>query len=176
MNSSLLRLANLIAHETEGIRPAELIWHPQDKWSVGEILEHLSLTYTGTKIVFDRCLQAGKPSATTPTPKDRLRTFVVTRLGYMPAGRQAPAGTRPKGVPPEKVLADIGTNIAAMDHSIGECERRFGKRVKLVNHPILGPLTASEWRKFHCVHGRHHLRQIRRLRKGMPSGDKTVRN
>ena len=40
--------------------------------------------------------------------------------------------------------------------------QHFGSDVKLVNHPFLGPLTSDEWRRFHCVHGRHHLRQIRR--------------
>jgi hypothetical protein len=30
-----------------------------------------------------------------------------------------------------------------------------------MDHPFLGPLTASQWRKFHLVHGRHHARQIR---------------
>jgi len=25
---------------------------------------------------------------------------------------------------------------------------------------VLGPLTASQWRKFHWIHGRHHVKQI----------------
>lgn len=164
MKSSLQDLANLIAHHTEDIRENQLLWHPEGKWSVAEILEHLSLTYSGTKIVFDRCLQSGKPSATAPTLRDRLATFLVTRLGYLPSGRQAPAGTRPKGIPAEKALSDIAKNIQAMDESIGACERRFGSNVKIVAHPILGAFTAEEWRRFHCVHGKHHLRQIRHLR------------
>lgn len=164
MKSSLQDLANLIAHHTEDIRENQLLWHPEGKWSVADILEHLSLTYSGTKIVFDRCLQSGKPSATAPTLRDRLAAFLVTRLGYLPSGRQAPAGTRPKGIPAEKALSEIANNILAMDESIGACERQFGSNVKIVNHPILGPFTADEWRRFHCVHGKHHLRQIRHLR------------
>jgi hypothetical protein len=167
MNSSLQQLANLIAQESVGLSARELAWHPEGKWSVAEILEHLSLTYSGTRIVFERCRQAGKPSARVPTPKDRLRAFVVTRLGYLPGGQEAPAGTRPKGLAPEKVIADMARNLAAMDESIRACEQHFGSDVKLVNHPILGPLTSDEWRRFHWVHGRHHLLQIRRLRKLM---------
>jgi hypothetical protein len=30
-----------------------------------------------------------------------------------------------------------------------------------MDHLILGPLTAGQWRKFHWVHGQHHARQIR---------------
>jgi Protein of unknown function (DUF1569) len=169
MNSSLKQLANLIQQESTGITVHELAWHADGKWSIAEILEHLSLTFSGTKIVFDRCLKAGKPSASTATAKDRLRTFVVTRLGYLPSGGQAPAGTLPKGLAPEQVVLGIPKNINAMDESIGECEQRFGSGVKLVNHPGLGPLTADEWRRSHCVHGRHHLRQIRELRKRIGS-------
>lgn len=164
MNSSIQQLADLFTQHTDGLTINELEWHPPGKWSIAEILEHLSLTYSGTKIVFERCLQSGKPSATVPTLNDRLRAFVVTKLQYMPGGREAPPGTRPKGVQSANLISDVTGNLAAMDEVISECERRFGSNVRLVNHPILGPLTAREWRTFHCVHGRHHLRQVLRLR------------
>jgi hypothetical protein len=54
--------------------------------------------------------------------------------------------------------------MAAMDAIIALCEARFGRRVKLLDHPILGPLTAVEWRKLHVVRGRHHLKQLLQLR------------
>jgi hypothetical protein len=31
---------------------------------------------------------------------------------------------------------------------------------------ILGPLTGAQWRKFHLVHGRHHVKQVLHLRAG----------
>ena len=165
MNSSLQRLANQISHETNSLSPEQLKWHPQGKWSIAEILEHLALTYSGTKLVFDRCLHAGKTSARIPIIQDRVRAFVVTRLGYLPSGREAPAGTRPKGKQFESIRQDFASKISLMEASIAECERRFGGAAKIIDHPILGPFTASEWRRFHCVHGQHHLRQIQLLRK-----------
>jgi hypothetical protein len=51
-----------------------------------------------------------------------------------------------------------------MDAIIAQCEARFGPDVKLLDHPILGPLTARRWRKLHVVHGRHHQKQLLRLR------------
>jgi hypothetical protein len=36
-----------------------------------------------------------------------------------------------------------------------------------LDHPILGPLTGGQWRKFHLVHGLHHVKQIRRLRESL---------
>jgi hypothetical protein len=51
-----------------------------------------------------------------------------------------------------------------MENLISECDSQFGHGKPIAEHPILGPLTAREWRKFHWVHGRHHARQIIRLK------------
>jgi DinB family protein len=165
MNSALYQLANQIAYETQDLTADQLKWHPEGKWSIAEILEHLALTYSGTKLAFDRCLQSGKPCARIPNTKDRLRAFVVTRLKYLPTGLEAPPATRPKGAPFENIRQDFATKITLMEDSIAESERHFGAGVKVLDHPILGPFTPSEWRRFHCVHGQHHLRQIRQLRR-----------
>ena len=55
----------------------------------------------------------------------------------------------------------ISPELEKMASSLDYCERRFGARTKILDHPVIGPLTADEWRKFHWVHGRHHARQIR---------------
>jgi hypothetical protein len=73
---------------------------------------------------------------------------------------------RPRGMPIEKVLAGIGAKIVEMDEIMTLCEEKLGARRKLLDHPILGPLTAAQWRKFHLVHGRHHIKQIGQLRLG----------
>lgn len=85
-------------------------------------------------------------------------------LSYLPTGREAPQFTLPRGTPGETVQAEIGLRISEMDDMIARCEGKFGLRRKLLDHPILGLLTGEEWRKFHLVHGRHHVKQIRRLR------------
>jgi hypothetical protein len=63
----------------------------------------------------------------------------------------------------EKVLAEIGPKITEMDDMLARCEEKLGTRCKLLDHPILGPLTAAQWRKFHLLHGIHHVKQIHRL-------------
>jgi hypothetical protein len=93
-----------------------------------------------------------------------MSAFVVTGLGHLPEGRKAPERTQPRGMPPDEVSRDIGPRISAMDEVIGQCEARFGKRTRVLDHPVLGPLTARQWRKFHWVHGRHHVKQIQKLR------------
>ncbi len=164
MDSYLERLHEAITAATRSMTAEELQRHPPGKWSTAEVLEHLYLSYTGTEKGCDRCLQEGRPLAGVPNWKQRAMIALVTGLGYFPAGRESPKQARPRGTPPEQVLAGIGARIKAMDRAIGECEKRLGKGVVMLDHPVLGPLTAKQWRKFHWVHGRHHVKQIRKLR------------
>jgi hypothetical protein len=164
MDSNLERLQLAIASSTRGMTGDELTRHAEGKWCVAEILEHLYLTYTGTQKAFERCLKAGKPLTSAPTFKQRVAVVLVTELGYFPGGRKSPDPVCPRGMPAEKVLADIGPQIVAMDELITQCEQRYGSRIKILDHPILGPLTARQWRKFHWAHGRHHVKQIRERR------------
>jgi len=142
----------------------QLSWHLPGKWCAAEVLEHLYLTYTGTITGFERVLRKGKPLATRASIAQRVLTFVVVGLGHMPAGRKAPAIVLPKGLPAEKVRNEIGAKIVAMDAIIAQCEGRFGRQVKVLDHPILGPLSATQFRELHLVHGLHHLKQLLRLR------------
>ena len=136
---------------------------PPGKWSAAEVLEHLFLTYTGTIKGLEKALAEGRPLATRASLKQRLATFIVVGYGHMPAGRKSPSVARPRGLGDEHVRARIGGAIEAMDALLAQGEERFGRGVKLLDHPILGPLSASQWRKFHCVHGWHHHKQLRLL-------------
>jgi hypothetical protein len=164
MDAYLQRLQEAITEATLGMTTEDLRRHPEGKWSTAQVLEHLYLTYTASVKGFERVLHEGKPLARTPMLKDRMRAFVVTGLGHLPEGRKAPERTQPRGMLADEVAHEIGPRISAMDAVIAQCEARFGKRTRVLDHPILGPLTARQWRKFHWVHGQHHLKQIRKLR------------
>jgi hypothetical protein len=164
MDSRLEELKKALESAVEGMSSGQLSWHPGEKWCAAQVLEHLYLTYTGTIKGFEKVMAAGKPLATRASLKQRLRTVVVVGFGHLPEGRKAPENTRPRGLAAEQVRNDVGAKIAAMDAIIAQCEARFGRDVKLLDHPILGPLTATGWRKFHLVHGRHHEKQLLRLR------------
>jgi len=166
MDSLLGKLKIALDSAVEGMPEEQLEWHPPEKWCAAEILEHLYLTYTGTVKGFERVLQAGKPAVGRASIRQRARMCVVLGLGHMPSGRKAPKNTVPRGLAVEKVRAEVGLKIAAMDEIITACEARFGNG-KVLDHPILGPLTARQWRKFHLVHGRHHVKQLLQLRNGV---------
>lgn len=164
MNPRLEQLQRSLESAVDGMSSEQLSWHLPGKWCASQVLEHLYLTYTGTIKGFERVLTSGKPLATRASAAHRALTFVVVGLGYMPTGRKAPAVAQPRGVPPEKVRNELGAKLAAMDAILAECEARFGRHAKLLDHPILGPLTVAQWRKLHLVHGRHHRKQLLRLR------------
>jgi Protein of unknown function (DUF1569) len=157
---ALVRLQNELQARAAAMSDEDSRPRSDGKWSVAEILEHLYLTYTGTIKGLNRVLEAGKPLARRPTLKDRFGTFVVTVMGYLPEGRKAPPPTAPKGVDGAMVRSQIGGQIGTMNDLLGECARRFGTRTRILDHPVLGPLTADGWRKFHVAHGKHHLKQI----------------
>ena len=165
MDAYLRRLQEGIASATNGMNREDLQRHPEGKWCALEVLEHLYLTYAGTVRGFELCLQEGKPRAKKPALQDRFRTLIVTGLMHMPEGRKAPERAQPRGMQADELLRNIGPKISVMDDLITQCEARFGKRTRVLDHPILGPLTVVQWRKFHWVHGRHHLKQIQSLKR-----------
>lgn len=169
MDSHLEKLQQALSEAIAGLSAEDLGRRFPGKWSAEEVLEHLYLTYTGTIKGFSRVLEAGKPlAAPRPTFGQGLALLVVLGFRHMPNGRKAPRVAEPRGLPAEKVRAEILAKIAEMDAAIVCCERELGGGKllgkALLDHPTLGPLTGKQWRKFHLVHGMHHLKQIRRLR------------
>ena len=173
MDIALEKLKQAIEDAIEGLSGEDLTWHPPGKWCAAEVLEHLYLTYTGTVKGLERVVAGGKPIVHPATFRQRCRTLLAVGLGYLPEGRKAPRATLPRGVPQDKVRAEISAKIVAMDEIIARCEERFGRHTKVLDHLILGPLTAAQWRKFHLVHGLHHVKQLRRLRQTREHGRAT---
>jgi hypothetical protein len=149
---------------TEGMSYEQLSWHPEGKWSSVEILEHLSLAYSRTTDRMKPLLQQGAPEVRRRSIKEWAGGVIVLKLGRIPAGRKAPEAICPKGLSPAEVMACIDEKLAQLDKAIDQCEKRFGSKRNVLVHAILGPLSTSEWRKFHCVHTLHHMKQIHALR------------
>jgi hypothetical protein len=161
MDSYLERLQGELEGVTAAATAAGLERAPAGKWNAAQILEHLYLTYKNTNKGIGRCLEKGAPLATGANLRHRIGRLLVVRFGYLPSGRKAPERVIPRGMGAEEVLQVIFPEIQRMESGLRECERTFGPKTKIMDHPFLGPLTAAEWRKFHWVHGRHHARQIR---------------
>ena len=154
----------LIRRETEtatrGMTPDAWLRAPKGKWNSLQILEHLVLTYTATTKGLLRTMEAGEPQRGKPDLRQRMKCLYVLGIGRFPAGIEAPQHTVPLKGLDDDPLRLFNNALVAMDATLSDAEKRFGGRTRLLNHPVLGPLTAQAWRRFHLVHGRHHLKQL----------------
>ena len=114
------------------------------QWTLGQICSHLSkaltLTVDGTPV---------RVSWLKRMVLGRLARWHVFRTGTMPAGIKVPS---PKLVPPAE--ADDRAEVEALRAAI----RVFlGEVGPFVSHPLFGPMSVEEWRRFHGIHCAHHL-------------------
>jgi hypothetical protein len=164
MHRYLQQAQDAIESATSGMVPEQMLRRPAEgKWSVADILEHLARAFNGTIPGLEKCCERDRTVAKPGTMYQRLATILVITFGYFPSGRDAPAATVPRGMQPQDSLNVIRYSLSKMDELFARCEERFGS-AQLTNHPVLGPLSAEGWRKFHWLHTRHHMKQIAVLR------------
>ena len=166
MDSCLQKAMTEIKRATEGMTTEQLAWHPKGKWSAAEVLEHLTLTFSGTVRGMQKVLASPDNGAAQRTLQQRLATWIVIDIGYFPKGRPAPSMTVPQGTDPAGAVASILRNLTEMDTVLSDVEKKKGSNAR-VTHPVIGPLTIGQWRKFHLIHTRHHMKQVDRLRELM---------
>ena len=160
MSPELEHIRREVERLTHGWSEAD--WHRAlaGKWTSGQILEHLLLTFKATTKGLRNVMDAGRPLGGKPTLRDRVRTLYVAKLGKMPAGRMSPELALPKDGLDMDSLRRFYDALVALDATLADGERRFGNRVKLLDHPVLGPLSIKDWRRFHRAHANHHLKQV----------------
>ena len=140
--------------------PAQLRRALPGKWSGAEILEHLTLAFTGTRLGLERALTSDAPHARRPRLWQHLVRTLVVDFGYFPRVK-TPEKTTPRGtVPPERAFDAIRDALTAMDEALDRGAARFGD-ARVTNHPYFDGMTVAEWRKFHWRHTRHHMKQLR---------------
>jgi hypothetical protein len=150
-------------------RPARSLRARGKPWTTQDVVEHLLLTYRSTGAVFDRYLTRNSPSQKPRQMKHSFLQFLVIRCGGFPRGTHAPEHAHPgkMDLPPmtgEELAALMRSELEELDAKLEKCRQAFGKS-PFASHFIFGPLTADQWRRFHFVHGRHHLAQLKRIRK-----------
>ena len=133
------------------------------RWSVQQIVEHLLLTYKATNENFRERLEKGSGTKAPVTMQARVGQLVVCTLGMFPKGRQAPTIVLPSTdatpISGDEMLTQVGVELRHFDELANQAERVFGAQ-RAISHPILGPMSAQNWRLFHLRHGEHHLKQI----------------
>jgi hypothetical protein len=99
----------------------------------------------------------------------RFFQYGVTRIGYFPTGREAPAIVTPQltthPLSGEELIQAASEHLTRLDLLCTEAEELFGPTSRCASHAVLGPLNLDQWRKFQLIHGEHHLKQINAIRK-----------
>jgi hypothetical protein len=171
MHAVLERVVDQISSEMRHLDAEATQLHPKGlvhKWNAQQVVEHLVMGYRITTEALETRLKKGRLS------RKHGRTYLqwtlqmmILTFGTMPQGVPALDETTPKpGLFPEmsgRELSDLlRREIEVMDSTLDACRRRFGiERVGI--HPFLGPLRVDQWRRFHTVHGHHHLIQLRSM-------------
>jgi Protein of unknown function (DUF1569) len=170
MDPILQQLQNEIAVSLSGLDSQQTQLTPSassEKWSIQEILQHLCLTYAFTETAFDARLAKGAPTQAKPTLQQRIGQYFITNLGIFPSGRVAPERVTPPQIASpvcgSELIRHAARHLAHLDRLFNQAEALFGPG-RCISHMILGPLSIHQWRRFHLVHGRHHLKQIRAIR------------
>jgi hypothetical protein len=170
MDPILTQLHNEIANSLDDLDSEQTQLTPStstDKWSIQQIVQHLCLTYAFTETAFDARLAKGTPTHARPTLQQRIGQYCLTTLGIFPSGREAPGRVTPPQIASPVCGNDLvhytGEYLVRLDKLFNKAEALFGPG-RCISHMILGPLSIHQWRRFHLIHGRHHLKQIRAIR------------
>lgn len=144
--------------------------HPGEdarRWDAEQIVAHLVLTYQSTEGLLRKRLESGQPVEGLKTLMQRMLQWLVIGRGMLPKGAKAPEYTLPDRLRwgarcGAELVAELRAELERMDGLLAECEAKFGSS-PVGMHFIFGPLTARQWRRFHRVHGLHHLKQVKAL-------------
>jgi len=171
MHEDLLRLDTEVTKALHGLdvrtTQATPSVHP-DKWSIQQIVEHLLNTYRGSIPAIYARVDKRSATRSKPTFRQRVGQFFIITLGRFPNGRVAPAAVSPS-LPTtvqsgDELAARVSAELRKLDEVTARGDHLFGDR-RAVSHIILGPLSMQQWRRFHLIHGLHHIKQIRAIRR-----------
>jgi hypothetical protein len=169
MHAVLEQVASQFASEVLSLDAETTQLHPNGlnyKWSAQQVVEHLVLGYRLTSSALETRLNKGRLSRNqTRTCLQWSLQLMILTFGRLPQGVPALDETVPvAGRFPAKDGRQLGDllrrEIDAMDKLFDASRRKFGME-RVAVHPFLGPLRVDQWRRFHVVHGLHHLTQLR---------------
>jgi hypothetical protein len=162
MDAWLERLRKEITETTTDLDDSDWNRAPSGRWTSAQIVEHLGRSYGTTAKMLELMLkESGSPQVRAANLKEFLLRLLIVDLGVFPSGAKAPAIVVPQGDLGPAALTRALLNLERMDAGIKAAEERWGEGPVAI-HMILGPLNAKQWRKFHYVHGHHHVRQMKK--------------
>jgi hypothetical protein len=168
MHVVLERVVCQIADELSGSDAETTQIHPcglKYKWNAQQVIEHLVLGYRETTRQMEARLSKGhRPRKIDRTWLQWVLQLMILSFGKLPSGVPAmdetmPASGQFAAMSGRQLDELLRQEAEAMDTALDRCRRKFGME-RVAHHPLLGPLRVDQWRRYHVVHGLHHLAQL----------------
>jgi hypothetical protein len=167
VHPTLAQIRVLLADELTGATAEQLARHPDAdsaRWSAQQVIEHLMSSRRLTAASVEERL-GKRMLQTRATLGQRVGQIAVCECGYFPRGRKSPAAVMPKedgavAISGNALVQQVSEQLTDMSSVLDRMEVQAGG-ADVLTHPVLGPLSVRRWRRFHLVHARHHLQQIR---------------
>ncbi len=168
MHAVLERVVCQIADELRGLDAETTQLHPKGlayRWSAQQVVEHLVLGYRLTSDALEIRLQKGR--APRKQPRSRLQwllQMMILSFGALPRGVPALDETTPVAgkfavMDGRQLIECLREELERLDSLLDRCRGKFGME-RVAIHPWLGSLRVDQWRRFHAIHGIHHLTQL----------------
>jgi len=160
--------ARLLA-AVEGLSEEQQAFSPAPgRWSVAELVEHLSIVEGNVATLLDKLLSKAGESGAASSPDIfvdpvSIEEFVERTRGVK---LEAPERIRPTGLPLADSLARLRDSRAALHALRPRVERADGRAIRFP-HPAWGPLDLYQWLLFVGAHEDRHLAQIEALKRTM---------
>lgn len=172
MHKEYVSLEQELRAAVTGLTETEMQMSPvgkAEKWTVQQIVEHLVMTYQSTLPLIRERLEKRTPTRAKPMLRQRLGQILILNLRKFPAGRPAPMAVSPGStvtlLSGDAMMKRVSAELVTLNELTEKGEKMFAGR-RAVSHIVLGPLSLAQWRRFHLVHGRHHVKQVLGIRKG----------
>jgi hypothetical protein len=165
MHPVLASAAYAFTEELAPVRLAEAQISPDpilNRWCGQQVAEHLILCMRRSREDLQRCLRSKSSGSKKSTLLQHALTLQLF-FGRMSRGIQALPSLTPVSFTPEDgtmLSARLLAEAEELSKVLAECRLAFGLR-PCGDHPIYGPLRVEEWRHYHAVHLRHHLKQFK---------------
>jgi DinB superfamily len=163
--ASLLQSVEGLSDEQQTFRPAP------ERWSVAEIVEHLSMVEGGVVRVVGSLLKKGEAGG---HPRGDAAPFAPVSIAdaveqTRDVKLEAPETARPAGAPFSDSLDRLRDSRAALLSFRPRVKRLDGTLLRFP-HPIWGPINLYQWLLFVGAHEQRHLAQIEALKETMNAG------
>lgn len=151
-----------LLREAEGLSQRQADWKPSERdWSVGEIVDHLTLAEISTGKLTTKLLKE-LPAGASAFPPD------LAEFAPVPSGAAGPAEAPPVVWPSHgKSIGElIATMQATRERSRQSIERlaRCDPRVLTFKHFRLGEMDLGQWWRLQASHDLAHLQQLREVK------------